>query len=64
MVAPKAKLSVVSDPDDNKFFQCALDGGAHYSVSGDATIQAVKNYQEIQVLTSNMFLAVLTHLEK
>lgn len=36
---------VVSDPDDNKFFECALAGGAQFIVSGDTKVQAVKHYQ-------------------
>ena len=60
LVKPTATLTImVSDPDDNKFFECALEGGAQFIVSGDAAVQAVRQYQEIQVLSPTVFLAML-----
>jgi uncharacterized protein len=60
LVRPTVSLTVVaSDPDDDKFFECALEGGAHFIVSGDARVQAVKHYQGIQVFSPTLFLAIL-----
>jgi putative PIN family toxin of toxin-antitoxin system len=63
-VKPAVQLTVVAaDPDDDKFFECALEGGAHFIVSGDTTVQAVKQYQGIQVLSPTLFLAMLAQPE-
>ncbi len=63
-VKPTISLTVVaSDPDDNKFFECALEGGAQFIVSGDMSVQAVKHYQEIQVFSPTLFLSMLEQLE-
>lgn len=35
LVHPKRKLSVASDPDDNKFLECAEAAGADYLVTGN-----------------------------
>jgi putative PIN family toxin of toxin-antitoxin system len=63
-VKPSIRLNIVaSDPDDNKFFECALEGSAHFIVSGDSAVQAVKQYQGIQVLSPPVFLALFEQLE-
>ncbi len=57
---PTTKLQgVVSDPDDSKLFECALAGGAHFIVSGDAAVQTVHICQEIRILSPIMFLTML-----
>jgi putative PIN family toxin of toxin-antitoxin system len=64
LVKPTHHLGgVVSDPDDNKFFECALEGGAHFIVSGDAAVQAVKQYQGIHILSPALFLTMLEQEE-
>jgi len=35
------------DPDDNKFFECAIDGGADYVVSYDPDVQAVTSFSVV-----------------
>jgi uncharacterized protein len=63
-IKPTVSLTVViSDTDDNKFFECALEGSADIIVSGDAKVQAVKHYQGIQVLSPTLFLAMLEQPE-
>lgn len=52
-------IVVASDPYDDKLFACALAGGAEIIVSGDLKVQAVKRYQDIQVLAPAIFLALL-----
>jgi hypothetical protein len=51
---------VLTDPDDNKLFSCALAGNAHYIVSGDAGVQAVGEYQGIRVLSPVLFVSLLS----
>ncbi len=35
IVKPQEALTVCSDPDDNKFLECAVEGGADYVVTGN-----------------------------
>lgn len=51
-------LVVAGDPDDNKFFECAIDGEADYIVSGDALVLAVKIHSGIRVFSSQLFLSL------
>lgn len=51
LVEPEEKLQVVEDdPDDDKFFECAAEGGAEYIVSGDPHILNVEEYQTIECI--------------
>lgn len=58
-VTPTAVVQVVSDPDDDMLFAAAIEGQAEVIVSGDAAVQAVKEYQGIRVLAPALFLAFL-----
>lgn len=47
---------VESDPEDNKFFECAVALQADWIVSGDKAFIAVGNYMAIQVVSPKDFL--------
>ncbi len=60
VVAPKEKLQIVQDdPDDDKFFECALAGGADVIVSGDKKVLGVGVYNGIYVLAPAHFVAMV-----
>jgi len=60
LVEPSERLDVVEqDRDDNKFFECAVAGGATYIVSGDAKVQAVGAFRGIGVVSPALFLEIL-----
>ncbi|RIL11365.1 hypothetical protein DCC79_05130 [bacterium] len=60
LVEPKEPLAVVRrDPDDDKFFECAVAGGAAYIVSRDDMVLAVGDYRWIRSLSPEAFLAVV-----
>ncbi len=62
IVHPTKKLAVVkSDPDDDKFLECAVTGDAAYIVSGDSDLLALGAYMGIQILLPAQFLEVLQH---
>ena len=52
---------VAQDPDDDKFFECAVAGDASYIVSGDTGVQAVGEYRGIRVVSPAMFVALLSN---
>ena len=60
LVDPEKTPDVVTmDADDNILFACAIAGSADVIVSGDAHVQAVKQYQGIQVLSPTAFVTLL-----
>jgi putative PIN family toxin of toxin-antitoxin system len=60
VVDPIETLDVVKqDPDDNKFFECAVAGGATYIVSVAADVQAVGIFRGIGVVSPALFLEIL-----
>jgi len=42
---------IIDDPDDNKFFECAVKLNAEYIISGDKHLLKVKDYCGIKVLS-------------
>ena len=65
LIEPEVSLSVVEDdPDDGKFLECAVAGGAEYIVTGDPHLLNLKQYQGIQILSPAAFLAFLDTLPR
>jgi putative PIN family toxin of toxin-antitoxin system len=51
------QLKVVDeDPDDNKFFECAVALKAEYIISGDKALIKIKDYMGIKIVTPKEFL--------
>ena len=59
VVEPDQKVSICRDPDDDKFFECGLEGRAAYVVSEDKDILAVGDYRGIRSITASAFMALL-----
>ena len=59
IVVPAEKLDIVTDPDDNKFVEAALEGEAKYIVSQDKHLLILKKYHGVNVLHPNEFLKLL-----
>ena len=47
---------VVSDPDDNKFIACALEGSATYIVTGDNDLLRIQEYDGVKIVNARAFL--------
>ncbi|HCN19883.1 MAG TPA: putative toxin-antitoxin system toxin component, PIN family [Candidatus Brocadiales bacterium] len=59
--ARTAKINVVKgDPDDNKFIECAVALKAKVIITGDKTLEALKEYAGIKILTPAQFLRNFT----
>ena len=54
---PQNRVYVCSDPTDNKFVECAVEGEADYLVSGDAHLRALREYQGIKIVSPSDFMA-------
>ena len=53
---PPAIEGASSDPDDDKFLECALELGAEYIVSGDSDLLELHSYMGMPILSSRAFL--------
>ncbi len=52
----KLKGSVCEDPDDDKFFACALASGSKVIISGDKHLLKVSGYEGVAVLKPREFV--------
>lgn len=61
ILAPsKRKLTVITDdPSDNRYLECAIEGGAEYIVSGDQHLLQLGAYQKVRILAPRTFLDTL-----
>jgi putative PIN family toxin of toxin-antitoxin system len=59
VVEPARVPPVCRDLSDDKFFACALTGNAHYIVSEDKDVLAVREYRGIRCVTAEEFFQVL-----
>jgi uncharacterized protein len=51
VVAPTRTLTVVSDDDDNRVLEAAIEGAADYIVSGDTDLLDIGSFRGIPILT-------------
>jgi putative PIN family toxin of toxin-antitoxin system len=56
LIHSSSKITVCRDPDDDKFISCAIDGQCHYIISGDKDLLALKEYQNVRIVTVAKFL--------
>lgn len=49
-------IQACRDPDDNKFLELAISGGADVIISGDSDLTALHPFQEIPILSPDQFL--------
>jgi predicted nucleic acid-binding protein len=57
VVVPNRVLTVVSDDDDNRVLEAAIEGAADYIVSGDADLLDLGTFQGIPIITPGEFAA-------
>ncbi len=53
--AARLSEAVCDDPDDDKFFACAISGKAEIIVSGDKHLLKMSGYKRIQVVKPRQF---------
>ena len=59
VIEPAEKLSVCRDPNDDKFFECAVEGRARYIVSEDKDILDAGEYEGVKTITAERFIRLL-----
>jgi len=57
VVAPGRVLTLVSDDDDNRVLEAAIEGAADYIVSGDADLLDLGSFEGIPIITPGEFAA-------
>lgn len=55
LVEPTAKINVVSDPDDNKIIECALEADADYILTYDKQLLKLGKYGKAQIVKPEAF---------
>jgi uncharacterized protein len=58
LVAPRKRLDVTRDPDDNKVLECTLEARADYVVTGNAR-DFPPRFQDIRIISPRRFLTLL-----
>jgi len=55
------RWNLISDPDDNKFADCAISGNAQYLVTNDRHFDVLKNleFPQVKVITAADFLEII-----
>ena len=51
--------AITADHSDNKFLACALEARAHYIVSGDNHLLALKHFHGIQIVDVKSFVEIV-----
>jgi uncharacterized protein len=61
LVPGELRLKVVAeDPTDDRYLECALEGGAAYIVSGDRHLIGLGQYEGVEILAPRRFLDLLS----
>ena len=59
VVVPNRVLTIVSDDDDNRVLEAAIEGDADYIVSGDTDLLDLGSFQGIPIITPREFAATV-----
>jgi putative PIN family toxin of toxin-antitoxin system len=60
VIKPVREITQIkSDPEDDKYLECAVAGGAAYIISGDQHLLRLVEYQGLPILSPAEFLVVL-----
>jgi len=64
LVPGQHRLEVVAeDPTDDRYLECAIEGGAAYIVSGDRHLVGLGQYKGVEILAPRGFLDLLRHAD-
>ena len=59
-VEPLERLAAISsDESDNRYLECAVEGGAQYIISGDKHLLELGEYRGIAIVSAADFIALL-----
>jgi len=55
--------AIESDPDDNRYLECAVKAQADFIISGDRHLKDLKSFQGIKIVDPAIFLAFIAKLD-
>lgn len=55
LVEPGSDIHICRDPDDDKFLDCAVDGGCVLITTGDKDLLSIEEYSGIKIVTVSEF---------
>ena len=59
VIEPRMRVHVCRDPNDDKFLECALAGGASYIVSEDRDLLDMEEFQKVKIVDAAQFCELL-----
>ncbi|MDI6892808.1 MAG: putative toxin-antitoxin system toxin component, PIN family [Actinomycetota bacterium] len=60
LIKPTQKLRVLHDDPDNRVLECAVEGKAHFIVSGDKHLLTLKEFRKIPIIKAAEIVSKLT----
>jgi putative PIN family toxin of toxin-antitoxin system len=63
-VTPTVRIARSRDPDDDKFLECAVAGGADYIVSADADLLSLGEVQNIPIVNAPTFWQMVSEASR
>lgn len=57
LVNPVTEIHVISDEDDNRVLEAAIEGNCIYIITGDKDLLRLKHFRVIKIITSDSFLS-------
>jgi len=61
VVSSSSKIHVLTDPDDNRILECAVDGRANLIVSNDHHLLDLKQWERIPIIAAPDFRRMMLH---
>ncbi len=56
-VVNRRNVHIVSDPEDNKILESAVEAGAEYLITGDNDLLRLEEYQKVKIINPGQFWA-------
>jgi predicted nucleic acid-binding protein len=58
-IAPLIRVDLCRDDDDNRILECAIEGDAHYIVTGDRDLLDLPAVSQYTILNVDAFLRIM-----
>lgn len=58
VIQPKKSVEVLTDDDDNRVLEVAVEGGCKYIVTGDQDLLRLNSFKSIKIVTADEFLEI------
>ena len=59
LIDVRSRVDACRDSDDNKYLECAIDGGADFVVSGDGDLLSLESFGGIPIVKPRQFVEII-----